>query len=76
MARKRKELPELHNIEVTGVAAEGKALARVRLRETDESPIVVFIPYAAPGDVVDIKIDKKKHNYAEAHITRIVSPSP
>ena len=37
MARKRKELPELHNIEVTGVAAEGKALARVRLRETDES---------------------------------------
>ncbi len=28
------------------------------------------------GDVVDIKIDKKKHNYAEAHITRIVSPSP
>lgn len=70
MARKRKELPELHNIEVTGVAAEGKALARVRLRETDESPIVVFIPYAAPGDVVDIKIDKKKHNYeiGRAHV--------
>ena len=76
MARKRKELPELHNIQVTGVAAEGKALARVRLRETDESPIVVFIPYAAPGDIVDLKIDKKKHSYAEAHITRIVTPSP
>lgn len=59
MARKRKELPELHNIEVTGVAAEGKAIARTRLRETDESPIVVFIPYAAPGDIVDLKIDKK-----------------
>ncbi len=76
MSRKRKELPELHNIEVTGVAAEGKALARVRLRETDETPIVIFIPYAAPGDIVDIKIDKKKHSYAEAHITRIVQPSP
>ena len=75
MARKRKELPELHNIEVTGVAAEGKALARVRLRESDESPIVVFIPYAAPGDIVDLKIDKKKHSYAEAHITRLVKPS-
>lgn len=76
MSRKRKELPELHNIKVTGVAAEGKALARVKLKETDESPIVVFIPYAAPGDVVDVKIDKKKHNYAEAHIIRIVEPSP
>lgn len=76
MARKRKELPELHNVEVTGVAAEGKALARVRLRETDESPIVVFIPYAAPGDVVDLKVDRKKHSYAEAHIIRIVTPSP
>lgn len=76
MARKRKELPELHNVEVTAVAAEGKALARVKLRETDESPIVVFIPYAAPGDIVDIKIDKKKHSFAEAHITRIVKPSP
>ena len=76
MARKRKELPELHNITVSGVAAEGKAIARVKLRDTDETPIVVFIPYAAPGDVVDIKIDKKKHSYAEAHITRIVTPSP
>lgn len=76
MARKRKELPELHEIEVTGVAAEGKALTRVKLRETDENPIVIFIPYAAPGDIVDLKIDKKKHNYAEAHITRLVSPSP
>ncbi|MDE6533921.1 MAG: 23S rRNA (uracil(1939)-C(5))-methyltransferase RlmD [Muribaculaceae bacterium] len=76
MARKRKELPELHDIEVVGVAAEGKAIARVRLRDTDESPIVVFIPYAAPGDIVDIKLDKKKHSYAEAHITRIVTPSP
>ncbi len=76
MARKRKELPEICNIEVTGVAAEGKALARIKLKETDESPIVVFIPYAAPGDVVDLKLDKKKHNYAEAHITRLVAPSP
>ena len=30
MARKRKELPELHGVEVSGVAAEGKAIARVK----------------------------------------------
>lgn len=75
MARKRKELPEIHNVEITGVAAEGKSLARIKIRETDESPIVVFIPYGAPGDIVDLKIDRKKHNYAEAHISKIITPS-
>ena len=76
MARKRKELPEIHNVEITGIAAEGKALAKIKIKETDESPIVVFIPYGAPGDIVDIKIDKKKNSYAEAHITKIIKPSP
>lgn len=76
MARKRKELPLLEGIEITGVAAEGKALAKVKIRETDESPIVIFIPYGAPGDVADVKIDKKKHNFAEGHIVRLISPSP
>ncbi len=75
MARKRKEFPELHNVSITGVAAEGKALARVKLRESDETPIVVFVPYAAPGDVVDLKVDKKKHSFAEAHIIRMIEPS-
>jgi 23S rRNA (uracil1939-C5)-methyltransferase len=38
--------------------------------------MVVFIPYGAPGDVVNIKLDKKKRNYAEAHIVDMVKPSP
>ncbi len=62
-------------MEVSGIAAEGKALARVKLREGDESEIVVFFPYGAPGDIIDLKIDKKKRSYAEGHIERIVSPS-
>ena len=68
MSRKRKELPLLQNIEITDVAAEGNAIARV-------DQLVVFIPYGAPGDVADIKIDRKKHSYAEAHIERLVVPS-
>lgn len=76
MGRKRKNLPELKNIEITGVAAEGKALARVALNENDDNRIVVFIPFGAPGDLADIKIDRKKHSYAEGHIERLVSPSP
>ena len=59
MSRKRKELPVLEQIEITDVAAEGKALARV-------DDLVVFVPYVVPGDVVDLKLTKKKHHYAEA----------
>lgn len=76
MARKPKILPLLENVEISAMAAEGKALARVRLRPEDESPIVVFIPYGAPGDVADIKIDRKKHSFAEGHIETLISPSP
>ncbi len=68
MARKRKELPLLEGVEITGVAAEGNAIARV-------DDLVVFIPYGAPGDVADVKLDRKKHSYAEGHIERLVSPS-
>ena len=69
MGRKRKELPVVENVEITGVAAEGKSIARV-------DDMVVFIPYGAPGDVVNIKLDKKKRSYAEAHIVDLVKPSP
>lgn len=67
MSRKRKDLPVLENVTITDVAAEGNALARV-----DE--MVVFVPYGAPGDVVDIKIAKKKKNYAEGRIVRMIKP--
>lgn len=68
MARKRKELPVIEGVEITDVAAEGKALGRV-----DE--MVVFVPFAAPGDIIDVKIDKKRKSYAEGHIERLVKPS-
>ena len=63
MARKRKELPILENITITDVAAEGKALTRIE-------DLVVFVPYAVPGDVVDLQVKKKKHHYCEAEVIR------
>ena len=63
MARKRKPLPILENITITDVAAEGKALAKV-------DNLVIFVPYAVPGDVVDLQIRRKKHSYAEAEVIR------
>lgn len=75
MARKPKYLPLIENVEISAMAAEGKALARVKMRPDDETPIVVFIPYGAPGDIADVKIDRKKHSFAEGHIERLVKPS-
>lgn len=50
------------------MAAEGKALARV-------NDMVVFVPFVVPGDVVDLKIRKKKHSYCEAEVVRFVKYS-
>ncbi len=47
------------------VAAEGNALAR-------HDDMVVFVPYGAPGDVVDVQITKKRHSYTEGRIVRLV----
>lgn len=58
MARKKKQLPQLNEVTITDVAAEGKAIAKV-------NDMVVFVPFVAPGDVVDIQITRKKNKYAE-----------
>ena len=65
---KKKNLPILEHIEITGVAAEGKALARI-------DGIVCFVPNCVPGDIVDLQVTKKKHSFMEAKVLRIVQPS-
>lgn len=69
MAKKRKELPLLEGVQIETLAAEGKAIARV-------DGMVVFVPYAAPGDVVDLQVTKKKKSFMEARVERIHTPSP
>ena len=68
MARKKKALPLLEGVRIEAVAAEGKSLVRV-------NDMVVFVPFAIPGDVVDLQVTKKKHSYAEAEVVRLVEPS-
>ncbi len=63
MARKRKELPLLEGVTITGVAAEGKAMAKV-------DGMALFVPFAAPGDVADIQITRKKSSFAEGRVVR------
>ncbi len=69
MARKKRPLPIIENVEITGVAAEGNSIARV-------DNMVVFVPYGAPGDIIDLKLDKKKKSFAQGHIERMIQPSP
>ncbi len=64
MSRKKKELPVYREVEIQDVAAEGKALVRI-------DDLVVFVPFVVPGDVVDLRLTRKKHHYAEALCTRI-----
>ncbi len=45
------------------MAAEGKALAKV-------NEMVVFVPWVAPGDIVDIQLTRKKNSYAEGRAVR------
>ena len=68
MSRKKVD-PKLENVTIEAVAAEGKALTHV-------DGMVVFVDFAVPGDIVDIQVFRKKKNYMEGFITRMIQPSP
>lgn len=55
--------PMLNRILITDIGAEGNAIARVEGQ-------VIFIPMLVPGDVVDIRIRKKRRNYLEGRVVR------
>lgn len=61
MTRKRKPLPLLSDVVISGLASEGKAIAK-------SDNLVIFVPYVVPGDIVDIQLTKKKHSYAEGKV--------
>lgn len=62
MGRRRRELPKLESVEIIDMGSEGKAIAKLDGK-------VVFVPFAAPGDVVDIQVVKKKKAYLEGKVT-------
>lgn len=59
----------MENVTITDFAAEGKSLARV-------NDMVVFVPWAVPGDVVDLQVRRKKHSFMEAEVVRYKEHSP
>lgn len=69
MARKRHDYPIIEALEITTLAAEGKAMGRVGDK-------VVFVPMTVPGDVVDVQIRRKRTRYMEGSVVRFVRRSP
>ena len=59
----------LENLIIESVAAEGKAIAH-----TPEGQ-VMFVGFAVPGDVVDVRLVRKKKAWLEGTIIKIVKPS-
>ena len=68
MGRKKQNIV-LENVRIEAIAAEGKALAHI-------DNAVLFVPFAVPGDIVDIRVTKKRKNYMEGLVLRMVEPSP
>lgn len=64
----KKEYPVIQ-LTITDFGAEGVALGRFDNK-------VVFVPYSAPGDVVNVKIVKKRKSYLEGVIESFVEKSP
>ncbi|MCF8362060.1 MAG: 23S rRNA (uracil(1939)-C(5))-methyltransferase RlmD [Prolixibacteraceae bacterium] len=63
MGRGRNKKPLYEDVEITDVGAEGKAIGRV-------DDIVVFVPHAIPGDVVDVQVTKKRKRYREGRVVQ------
>lgn len=74
---KKKNLPLIESVTITGIGAEGKAIARIPMPngEGGMSDIVCFVPYCVPGDVVDLQVTKRKHSFMEARVERVVKPA-
>ena len=61
---RNKNKPFYEKVRIESVGAEGKALARI-------NDMVVFTKFVIPGDLVDLKVIKKRKRYQEAVVTKI-----
>ncbi|MBK7133418.1 MAG: 23S rRNA (uracil(1939)-C(5))-methyltransferase RlmD [Bacteroidales bacterium] len=66
---RKKDLPVLENVRITDIGAEGNAVARV-------DNLVVFVPMLIPGDVVDLRVIRKRKKYLEGKVIRFREYSP
>ncbi len=68
MRRKKANYPLIEALEITTLAAEGKAMGRY-------NDVVVFVPMTVPGDVVDVQIRNKRRRFMEGTVVNFVKRS-
>ena len=66
---RKKVLPLLEKVLISDIGSEGNAVARVE-------NMVVFVPMLVPGDVVDIRVTRKRKKYLEGIVIRFHEYSP
>jgi len=66
---RKKQLPTLRGVTITDIGSEGNAIARV-------DDMVLFVPGMIPGDVIDVRVTKKKKRYMEGVALAVTTPSP
>ena len=59
----------IENIEVVDISSKGKGICK------DESGKVIFVEGVVPGDLISLKIKKKRKNYFEGQNIKILKPS-
>lgn len=69
MSNRKKENEVLENVAIEKIAAEGKSIAHVGEK-------VLFVPQVIPGDIVNVRVTRKKRGYMEGIAIKIVTPSP
>ncbi len=67
MGRRRRKLPIYENVEIIDLAAEGKAIAKIRIEGEESRELIVFVKDCIPGDIVDIQVNRKKKSFMEAY---------
>ncbi|MFI3278110.1 MAG: 23S rRNA (uracil(1939)-C(5))-methyltransferase RlmD [Rikenellaceae bacterium] len=68
MRKKKANYPLIEGLEITTLAAEGKAMGR-------HNDVVVFVPMTVPGDVVDVQIRSKRRRFMEGVVVNYIKRS-
>ncbi len=60
---------EIYPMKLHGLAIGGEAVGIL-------NDLVIFVPYGAPGDEIEVRLTEIKKNYARGEINRIIKKSP
>ena len=65
---RKKNLPLIPDLKITDAGAEGMAVGR-------HNDMVVFVPWAVPGDIADVQVTRRRKKYMDARILSLTQPS-